>query len=56
MTVFLLAAWLVAAVLIWRRASEDDASRSLKFLALVIILPLFMFAVGLKIARASRGR
>jgi uncharacterized membrane protein YhdT len=53
-TIILLAAWLVAAVLIWRRASEDDASRWLKWLAVVVMLPVASFAVAYYIAKHSR--
>jgi hypothetical protein len=52
----LLALWVAAAVVLWRHANEDDASGWLRFVALVVIAPLFMFAMGLMISKHMAKR
>jgi hypothetical protein len=56
MIMIALAAWIAAAVVLWRHANEDDASGWLRFLALVVIAPLFMFVIGMEISKHSRRR
>jgi hypothetical protein len=54
MTLILMAAWLAAAVVLWRRANEDDASGWLRFAALVIVAPLAMLVIASKLSKARR--
>jgi hypothetical protein len=54
MTIILLAAWVAAAVVLWRRANEDEASGWLRFVALVVVAPLLMMVIAHKLSKASR--
>jgi uncharacterized membrane protein YhaH (DUF805 family) len=56
MSLILMALWVAAAVVLWKRAQEEGTPGWQKWLALVVVMPLIMFVIGLQISKHSRRR